>query len=115
MHTRKQQMSLLADAYIAMPGGYGTFEELLEVSAAVLSPPLQITCLYCVLRARARGFLFLMYRYPCTHIQVLCWGQLGIHSKPVGLLNVNNFFAPLIQQLEGRSLLLLLLARVKSC
>jgi len=33
MHTRKQRMGFLCDAYIALPGGYGTFEELLEVLA----------------------------------------------------------------------------------
>lgn len=31
MHERKQKMASLADAFVAMPGGYGTFEELFEV------------------------------------------------------------------------------------
>ncbi len=31
MHERKQKMAELSDAFIAMPGGFGTFEELFEV------------------------------------------------------------------------------------
>jgi uncharacterized protein (TIGR00730 family) len=53
MHERKALMMELADAFIAMPGGLGTFEELLET---------------------------------------LTWAQLGIHSKPCGVLNVGGFF-----------------------
>ena len=49
MHERKAKMAELADAFIALPGGYGTFEELFEV---------------------------------------VCWSQIGIHNKPVGLLNI---------------------------
>lgn len=56
MHDRKATMAELADAFIALPGGLGTFEELFEV---------------------------------------LSWSQLGIHQKPVGLLNVRGFYAPL--------------------
>ncbi len=56
MHTRKARMSELADCFIALPGGIGTFEELFEVWT---------------------------------------WGQIGYHSKPVGLLEVNNFYQPL--------------------
>ncbi|GIQ62655.1 hypothetical protein PACILC2_12230 [Paenibacillus cisolokensis] len=52
MHERKALMSELADAFVALPGGLGTFEELFEA---------------------------------------LSWSQLGIHRKPVGLLNVNRF------------------------
>src|SRR5262245_62049608 len=57
MHARKARMAELADAFIALPGGYGTFEELFEV---------------------------------------ITWAQLGIHAKPVGILNVGGFFDPLV-------------------
>ena len=58
MHTRKARMAELSDGFIALPGGFGTFEELCEV---------------------------------------LTWGQLGFHGKPVGLVNVANYFGPLIE------------------
>ncbi|MFQ5341864.1 MAG: TIGR00730 family Rossman fold protein [Anaerolineae bacterium] len=57
MHARKARMAELADAFIAMPGGYGTFEELFEV---------------------------------------ITWAQLGIHHKPIGLLNVAGYFDALV-------------------
>ncbi len=57
MHTRKARMVELADGFIALPGGFGTFEEFCEV---------------------------------------LTWGQLGFHVKPMGLLNVNGFYDPLL-------------------
>ncbi|XP_066366792.1 probable cytokinin riboside 5'-monophosphate phosphoribohydrolase LOGL5 [Miscanthus floridulus] len=57
MHQRKAEMARHSDAFIALPGGYGTLEELLEVIA---------------------------------------WAQLGIHSKPVGLLNVDGYYDPLL-------------------
>ncbi|UCV15211.1 LOG family protein [Quatrionicoccus australiensis] len=57
MHTRKARMAELADGFIAMPGGFGTFEEFCEI---------------------------------------LTWGQLGFHVKPMGLLNVNGFYDPLL-------------------
>jgi uncharacterized protein (TIGR00730 family) len=57
MHQRKAEMGRQADAFIALPGGYGTFEELLEV---------------------------------------ITWSQLGIHTKPVGLLNVDGFYDSLL-------------------
>jgi uncharacterized protein (TIGR00730 family) len=57
MHERKALMSDLADGFIAMPGGWGTLEELFEV---------------------------------------LTWGQLGLHRKPCGLLNVDAYFDPLL-------------------
>lgn len=56
MHARKQLIADLSDAFLALPGGAGTFEEICE----------QWT-----------------------------WSQLGIHQKPCGVLNVNNYFAPL--------------------
>jgi uncharacterized protein (TIGR00730 family) len=61
MHERKAKMHELADAYIALPGGLGTFEEIFET---------------------------------------VCWGQLGIHSKPVGLLNVEGYYLPLLDLVE---------------
>ncbi|KAK8930839.1 Cytokinin riboside 5'-monophosphate phosphoribohydrolase LOG7 [Platanthera zijinensis] len=57
MHERKAEMARQADAFIALPGGYGTLEELLEV---------------------------------------ITWAQLGIHRKPVGLLNVNGYYNSLL-------------------
>jgi uncharacterized protein (TIGR00730 family) len=61
MHERKALMASLSDAFIALPGGFGTAEELCEI---------------------------------------LTWGQLGIHSKPVGLLNVDGFFDSLLEWLD---------------
>jgi uncharacterized protein (TIGR00730 family) len=57
MHERKALMADLSDGFIAMPGGWGTLEELFEV---------------------------------------LTWGQLGLHHKPCGLLNVDGYFDPLL-------------------
>jgi uncharacterized protein (TIGR00730 family) len=57
MHTRKARMAELSDGFIALPGGFGTFEEFCEI---------------------------------------LTWGQLGFHTKPMGLLNVNGFYDPLL-------------------
>lgn len=65
MHARKHQMAEMADAFIALPGGIGTAEELLEV---------------------------------------LTWLQLGIHSKPVGILDTNNYYAHLLRFLEHMEL-----------
>ncbi len=53
MHQRKHRMAELADAFVALPGGIGTLEELTEI---------------------------------------FTWLQLGLHVKPVGLLNVNGFY-----------------------
>jgi uncharacterized protein (TIGR00730 family) len=61
MHERKQLMYDLADAFIALPGGLGTLEELAEAST---------------------------------------WSQLGLHRKPLVLLAVDNFWAPLVAQLD---------------
>ena len=58
MHTRKAMMADLSDAFIAMPGGVGTFEEFFEA---------------------------------------VTWTQLGVHRKPCGLLNVANFYTPLVE------------------
>jgi uncharacterized protein (TIGR00730 family) len=64
MHERKALMSDLADGFIALPGGYGTFDELFEITT---------------------------------------WAQIGLHSKPIGLLNVADFFAPLLNLIEHAS------------
>ncbi|GLT73166.1 hypothetical protein SLA2020_450420 [Shorea laevis] len=61
MHQRKAEMARQADAFIALPGGYGTLEELLEV---------------------------------------ITWAQLGIHDKPVGLLNVDGFYNSLLSFID---------------
>lgn len=58
MHERKAAMADAADGFIALPGGFGTFDELCEI---------------------------------------LTWAQLGIHQKPVGLLDTAGFF----RQLSG--------------
>ncbi|KAF9599214.1 hypothetical protein IFM89_036259 [Coptis chinensis] len=57
MHERKSEMAKYANAFIALPGGYGTMEELLEM---------------------------------------ITWAQLGIHEKPVGLLNVDGYYNSLL-------------------
>ncbi|KAL6005925.1 Cytokinin riboside 5'-monophosphate phosphoribohydrolase log8 [Asimina triloba] len=57
MHERKAEMARQADAFIALPGGYGTMEEVLEM---------------------------------------ITWSQLGIHNKPVGLLNVEGYYDSLL-------------------
>lgn len=61
MHERKAMMASLADGFVALPGGFGTFEELFEA---------------------------------------VTWTQLGVHTKPCGLLNVARFYDPLIAFLD---------------
>lgn len=61
MHERKLSMNELSDAFISLPGGFGTFEELFEI---------------------------------------VTWAQLGLHRKPIGLLNVNGFYNDLISMLN---------------
>ena len=61
MHERKARMMSLAHGLIALPGGYGTLEELFEA---------------------------------------LAWSQLCLHTKPVGLLNVNHYFDGLLSFLD---------------
>ena len=61
MHTRKAMMAERADAFIALPGGLGTMEELFEV---------------------------------------MTWRLLGMHQKPVGLLDVAGYYASLRAFLE---------------
>jgi len=57
LHERKALMAELADAFVALPGGFGTLDELME----------QLT-----------------------------WSQLGLHAKPVGLLDVEDYWHPLV-------------------
>lgn len=57
MHERKALMADLSDGFIALPGGYGTFDELFEI---------------------------------------ITWAQIGLHNKPIGLLNVASYFNPLL-------------------
>lgn len=62
MHERKATMAANADAFIALPGGIGTFEELFEIWT---------------------------------------WGYLGLHEKPMGLLNIDGFYSPLLTFLDS--------------
>jgi uncharacterized protein (TIGR00730 family) len=64
LHQRKAGMSELADAYLTLPGGVGTLEELFEVWT---------------------------------------WAQLGLHTKPIALLDVGGFYQPLLRFLENTS------------
>ena len=61
MHERKTKMSELCDGVIALPGGFGTLEELFEI---------------------------------------VTWAQLGLHSKPIGILNTNGFYDQLIDMIQ---------------
>ena len=62
MHERKTKMHELCDGVIALPGGFGTMEELFEM---------------------------------------LTWAQLGLHQKPIGLLNTNGFYDDLIHLIKN--------------
>jgi len=61
MHARKAKMMELSDGFIALPGGFGTLEELFEA---------------------------------------VSWSQIGIHEKPIGLLDTEGFYAPLVSFIE---------------
>lgn len=61
MHQRKARFIELADAFAALPGGFGTLEEFFEV---------------------------------------LTWAQVGLHAKPVGLLNIRHYYDPLLEMVE---------------
>ena len=61
MHERKAKMSELADGYVALPGGFGTMDELFEA---------------------------------------LTWAQVGLHAKPIGLLNVEGYYDGLISWVQ---------------
>jgi hypothetical protein len=61
MHRRKALMAARSEAFIALPGGSGTLEELFEIWT---------------------------------------WAQLGLHAKPIGLLNTSGYFTPLVALLD---------------
>ncbi len=61
MHERKTKMNDLCDGVIALPGGFGTLEELFEM---------------------------------------ITWAQLGLHKKPIAILNINGFYDSLVQLTE---------------
>lgn len=61
LHQRKARMVELADAFVALPGGFGTLEEFFEV---------------------------------------LTWAQIGLHQKPVGLLNIRGYYNLLLSMIE---------------
>ncbi len=61
MHTRKRIMFERADAFLALPGGFGTLEEVTEITT---------------------------------------WAQIGLHNKPVGLLNIDGYWNGLVNWLE---------------
>ena len=62
MHQRKTKMNQLCDGVIALPGGFGTLEELFEM---------------------------------------LTWAQLGLHRKPIGLLNTDGFYSDLVAMIQN--------------
>src|SRR6056297_329666 len=62
MHERKTRMHEMSDGVIALPGGFGTIEELFEM---------------------------------------LTWAQLGLHKKPVAILNIDGFYDPLVTLLDN--------------
>ena len=64
MHERKLMMSEMCDAIVALPGGFGTMDELFEI---------------------------------------LTWAQLGLHQKPVGILNTEGFFDGLLAFIHSMS------------
>lgn len=62
MHSRKGQMEALSGAFVCLPGGIGTYEELFEI---------------------------------------LTWKKLGIHKKPIAILNINGYFDPVVELLSS--------------
>jgi len=62
MHERKLKMHERSDGILALPGGWGTMEELFEM---------------------------------------MTWAQLGLHSKPIGVLNINGFYEPFMAFLNN--------------
>jgi len=69
-----------ADCFIALPGGFGTLDELIEITYVCISN--QIAHLKLII--------------PCYRT----WSQLGIHTKPIGLLNINGYFDGLLMWLK---------------
>lgn len=61
MHERKAAMAEIGEAFVALPGGFGTLEELFEI---------------------------------------LTWAQIGLHSRPVGVLDALGYFGPLLALIE---------------
>jgi uncharacterized protein (TIGR00730 family) len=61
IHERKARMYALAEGYIALPGGFGTLDELFET---------------------------------------ITWAQIGLHEKPIGLLNTRRYYDPLLRLVE---------------
>lgn len=61
MHARKARIAEISDGFIALPGGFGTLEELFEI---------------------------------------LTWAQIGIHAKPIGLLNTKGYYDALLEFFE---------------
>jgi uncharacterized protein (TIGR00730 family) len=62
MHERKARMAELADAFVALPGGVGTLDEIIEA---------------------------------------LSWSHLSLHAKPVAVYDVDGFWRPLLELLDG--------------
>lgn len=61
MHQRKQRMAEMADAFVILPGGFGTLDEFFEI---------------------------------------LTWRQLQLHDKPIVLVNINDYWSPLLKMVE---------------
>jgi uncharacterized protein (TIGR00730 family) len=61
MHERKTKMNNLCDGVIALPGGFGTLDELFEM---------------------------------------ITWAQLGLHKKPIAILNINGFYDSLLELMQ---------------
>ena len=62
MHERKARMADLADAFVALPGGVGTLDEIIEA---------------------------------------LSWSHLSLHAKPVAVYDVDGFWQPLLDLVDG--------------
>ena len=62
MHVRKHRLAQQTDGFVALPGGFGTWEEFFEI---------------------------------------LTWSQIGLHQKPVGLLNVRGYYDPMLKMVEN--------------
>lgn len=61
IHQRKARLAELGDAFVALPGGYGTLEEFFEI---------------------------------------LTWAQIGLHQKPIGILNTRGYYQPLLELVQ---------------
>ena len=61
MHSRKHRMFEESDAFVALPGGIGTLEEVVEI---------------------------------------MTWGQLGRHRKPIAFVNIDDFWRPMLALLD---------------